>query len=78
MRRAAGAVADDDEIGVERLEIPRGVLERLALFERGRLGGKIDDVGAQPLAASSKLMRVRVDGSTNRLTTVLPRSAGLF
>jgi hypothetical protein len=29
-------------------------------------------------SASSKLMRVRVDGSTNRLTTVLPRSAGTF
>ena len=29
-------------------------------------------------AASSKLMRVRVDGSTNKLTTVLPRSAGTF
>src|SRR5450631_3190810 len=29
-------------------------------------------------AASSKLMRVRVDGSMNRFTTVLPRSAGTF
>src|SRR6266705_1988057 len=29
-------------------------------------------------AASSKLMRVRVDGSMNRLTTVLPRRAGTF
>ena len=29
-------------------------------------------------SASSKLMRVRVDGSTNRLITVLPRSAGTF
>src|ERR1700729_4160155 len=29
-------------------------------------------------AASSKLMRVRVDGSMNRLTTVLPRKAGTF
>src|SRR5271156_6544187 len=29
-------------------------------------------------AASSKLMRVRVDGSMNRLTTVLPRNAGTF
>src|SRR3954470_35536 len=29
-------------------------------------------------AASSKLMRVRVEGSMNRLTTVLPRSAGTF
>src|SRR5674476_445828 len=29
-------------------------------------------------AASSKLMRVRVDGSMNKLTTVLPRNAGAF
>src|SRR5271170_529687 len=29
-------------------------------------------------AASSKLMRVRVDGSTKKLMTVLPRSAGTF
>ena len=29
-------------------------------------------------AASSKLMRVRVDGSTKRLTTVRPRRAGTF
>src|SRR5450755_3357793 len=29
-------------------------------------------------AASSKLMRVRVDGSMNRFTTVLPRKAGTF
>src|SRR5450631_659306 len=29
-------------------------------------------------AASSKLMRVRVDGSMKRLTTVLPRNAGTF
>ena len=29
-------------------------------------------------AASSKLIRVRVEGSTKRLTTVLPRRAGTF
>src|SRR5450432_1322864 len=29
-------------------------------------------------AASSKLMRVRVEGSMNRFTTVLPRNAGTF
>ena len=29
-------------------------------------------------AANSKLMRVRVLGSTNKFTTVLPRSAGTF
>ena len=30
------------------------------------------------MAASSKLMRVRVDGSMKRLITVLPRRAGVF
>ena len=50
MRRAARAVADDDEIGVERFEVQRGVLERLAFFERRRLGGKIHDVGGQAAA----------------------------
>ena len=54
MRRAAGAVADDDDIGVERLEIARGVLERLAFFERRGLGGEIDDVGGQPLRGQLK------------------------
>ena len=49
MRRAGGAVADDDEINVQRLEVARGVLERLALLERGGLGGEIDDVGREPL-----------------------------
>ena len=34
MRRAAGAVADDDDIGVERLQVFRRVLECFALFER--------------------------------------------
>src|SRR5215469_4555700 len=29
-------------------------------------------------SASSKLIRVRVEGSTNKLTTVLPRKAGTF
>ena len=45
-----------------------------------------DDASAEKLmmsalnrmAASSKLVRVRVDGSTNKLTTVLPRNAGTF
>ena len=54
MRRADRAVADDDEVRVQRLEIARGVLERLAFFERRRLGGKIDDVGGQPLRGQFK------------------------
>ena len=49
MRRAGRAVADDDDVGVERFEIARGVLERLAFFQGGSFGGEIDDVGAQPM-----------------------------
>ena len=35
LRRAGGAVAEDDDVGVERLKIERCVLERLAFGERG-------------------------------------------
>jgi hypothetical protein len=49
MRGAAGAVADDDDVGIERFQVSRGVLERLALFERRGFGGKIDDIGRQTL-----------------------------
>ena len=41
---AAGAVADDDKVRIQRLEVQRGVLERLAFLKRGRLGGEINDV----------------------------------
>ena len=34
MRRAARAVSNDDKIGVERFEIARRILQRLAFFER--------------------------------------------
>ena len=49
MRRAGRAVANDDEIGIERFQIARGVFQRLAFFERGSFGGEIDDVGGKPL-----------------------------
>ena len=49
MRRAGRAVADDDEVNVQRLEVAGGVFERLALLERGGLGGEVDDVGREPL-----------------------------
>ena len=54
MRRAGGAVADDDDVGVERLEVARGVLERLALLERGGLGGEVDDVGREALSRPAR------------------------
>ena len=49
MRRAAGAVAHDDDVGVEGFEVAGGVLEGFAFFERGGLGGEIDDVGGEAL-----------------------------
>ena len=49
MRRAGSAVADDDEVRIQCLEIQGGVFERLAFLERGGLGGKIDDVRGEPL-----------------------------
>ena len=49
VRRTRGAVAHDDRVGAHRLERQRGVLERLALGQRGALGGEVDDVGREPL-----------------------------
>ena len=49
MRRAGGAVADDNDVGVEGFEIFNGVFEGLAFFERGRIGGEVNDVGGETL-----------------------------
>jgi len=49
MRRAGGAVADHDEVNVQRLQVARGVLEGLALPQRGSLGGEVDDVRRKSL-----------------------------
>src|SRR5262249_13008449 len=47
--RARGAVADDDDVGVEGLEVADGVAQGFALLERGGLGGEVDDVGRKAL-----------------------------
>lgn len=47
MRRSARAVAQDDEVGLERFEVPDRVLQRLALLQRTGLRREVDDVGAQ-------------------------------
>lgn len=78
MRRAGGAVADDDDVGAEGLEVARGVLEGLAFFNEELSVLKLMTSAVRRTAASSKLMRVRVDGSMKRLMTVLPRRAGTF
>lgn len=47
VRRAGGAVPDDDDVGVEGLEVARGVLEGLAFLERAGLDAEVDDIGAE-------------------------------
>ena len=78
VRRAAGAVPDDDRVGAHRLEGERGVLEALALARLEPLAEKLMTSALSRLAAASKEIRVRVESSKNRLTTVRPRSAGSF
>ena len=48
-------------------------LTRAELFDE-----KLSESADRRFSAISKLDRVRVDGSKNRLTTVLPRSVGTF
>ena len=47
VRRAGGAVPDDDDVGVEGLEVARGVLEGLAFLERAGLDAEVDDIGTE-------------------------------
>ena len=48
-RRAGGGVADDDHVGLERLDVLRGVAQRFALGRAGGGGVERDDVGAEAL-----------------------------
>ena len=47
MGRARRAVANEHDVRVQGLEVSGGVLERLALFERGSLGGKVDHIRSE-------------------------------
>ena len=77
VRRARRAVPDHDRVGAHRLQRQRGVLEALALRHARALGREVDDVGAESrLAAASNEIRVRVESSKKRLTTVRPRRVG--
>ena len=49
VRCAGGPVADDDGVGAHGGQRLGGVLEGLALGDRGALGGEVDDVGGEPL-----------------------------
>jgi len=76
---AAGrAVTDDDEVGIERFEIAGGVLRVSPFFSEEASAVKLMMSAERRCSESSKLMRVRVEGSTKRLMTVLPRRAGTF
>jgi hypothetical protein len=68
-------VAQHDHVGPHGLEVHRCIRERLAFDDAGRPDGDIQRVGAESLSAISNDVRVRVLGSKNRLTTVLPRRA---
>src|SRR5207302_4687180 len=54
MRRACRAVADDDDVRVQRLEIAGRVLGRLAFLERRSFGCEIDDISGQPKRSELK------------------------
>ena len=76
--RAALAVAHDEHVGVHRAQVGDGVEQALALGRRAARDVEVDDVGDRRLAAISKVVRVRVLFSKNRLNTLLPRSSGTF
>ena len=48
-------MAQHDDVGLQRLEIERGILERFAFGQAGSRGGDVDDVRAQ--ANGSELKR---------------------
>ncbi len=77
-RGAGGPVADHHHIDFHRLQVARGIDQRLA-FDKAALGDVMLIVSAlRRFSANSKEVRVRVLGSKKRLTMVLPRRAGTF
>ena len=78
LRRAGHRMTNDDAIGRHRFEVARGVQQSLAFGDAGGRDADVDGVADRRLAAISKEVRVRVDGSKKRLMTVRPRSAGTF
>jgi hypothetical protein len=44
MRRSGSAVANDNEIRVQRFKITRGIAQGLAFFQRGGFSRKINDI----------------------------------
>ena len=66
-------VAHDDAVDLVGVEGLDGVDEALALDRRGRGAAEVEAVGRKTL-----LGKVRVEGSLNMLTMVLPLSVGTF
>src|SRR5438132_10559845 len=63
LRRACGAVAQHKNIGVQCLEIARGIFKRLALGQAGRTCRDVDHIGAQAKRGQLK----RCSGARARL-----------
>ena len=78
MRRTAAPVPYDDSIGTHRFEGQRSVLEALPFETLDPFALKLMTSADSRFAAASNEMRVRVESSKNRLTTVRPRSVGSF
>ena len=78
LRRARCAVTDHDHVDPHRLEIARGIDERLALARSSRTTATLTVSAERRFSANSNEMRVRVEASKKRLTIVEPRSAGTF
>jgi hypothetical protein len=71
-------VADDDHVDPHRLEVARGVDQRLPFCTLEPVDAMLTVSAESRFSANSNEIRVRVDASKNRLTMVLPRSTGTF
>ena len=79
VRRARLRVAHDEHVGLHRRQVRDGVEQRLALGRSTRRRSlRLMTSADRRLAAISKVVRVRVEGSKNRLKIALPRSSGTF
>jgi GNAT superfamily N-acetyltransferase len=76
--RARLAVAHHEQVGRHRRQVGDGVQQRLALAAEERAMSRLMTSADSRVAAISKVVRVRVLFSKNRLNTLLPRSSGTF
>jgi len=71
-------VADHEDVGLHRLDVPRRVEERLPFVTLEVAELKFTTSAERRFPAISNDVRVRVLASKKRFTTVFPRSAGLL